>query len=57
MKNLRLKNYAVLETEQVLPVTPMSIGYVGPDDQGNEVLKENKTYMYLSAFDDDQATR
>lgn len=50
----RLKDYAVLETKTPLPVTPMSIGYVGADADGNEILQVNKTYMYFSAFDDEK---
>lgn len=34
----------------------MKIGYVGTDQEGNEILKVNKTYIYLSAFDDEKFT-
>ncbi|XP_028398164.1 inactive serine protease 35-like [Dendronephthya gigantea] len=54
IKMWRLKDYAVLETKTPLPVTPMSIGYVGADADGNEILRANKTYMYFSAFDDER---
>ena len=56
VKSLRLKDYAVLETMTSLPATPMSIGYVGTDDDGNEILKVNKTYIYFSAFDNEKFT-
>jgi hypothetical protein len=53
-KNLRLKDYAVLETTTALPVTPMKIGYVGANAKENERLQNNRTFMYFSAFDDDK---
>ena len=52
MKKLRLKDYAVLETTTLLPVTPMGIGYVGHNAKVQ--LQNNKTFMYFSAFDDEK---